>query len=54
MPVLSGLDLVKRLGQGNFPGRIIVYSSGLNDAALAEFSALGVDAAVQKCTPVQV
>ena len=54
MPFLSGLEFVKRVGERNFPGRKIVYSSGLNEAAMAEFLALGVDAVVQKGTAARV
>jgi len=50
MPFLTGLELVKLLRQRNFPGRIIVFSSGLDDALTAEFLALGVDAIVPKGT----
>ena len=54
MPFLNGLELVKRLRERNFPGRIIVFSAGLDEATSAKFVALRVDAMVPKGTAARV
>jgi CheY-like chemotaxis protein len=51
MPLLNGVELVKRLRERNFAGRIIVFSSGLDSDLTNEFRALQVDAIVPKGSP---
>ncbi len=43
MPRLNGLGLVEGLRRLHFPGRILVFSSELGEAATREYSRLGVD-----------
>lgn len=48
MPALGGTDLVGLLRQAHFAGRIIVYSSLLNDRDRARYEILGVNHIVEK------
>ncbi len=43
MPRMNGLDLVKNIRRLAFKGKIMVFSSELNPAIAAEYTALGVD-----------
>lgn len=55
MPELGGLDLVGLLRQARFPGRIVVYSSSLNDRVRARYELLGVNCFVEKsAVPAQL
>jgi two-component system chemotaxis response regulator CheY len=48
MPELDGADLVGLLRQARFAGRIIVYSSPLNERDRARYEILGVNQIVEK------
>ncbi len=48
MPVMNGLELVKEIRQLPYPGRIIVFSSELNESVHDEYLALGVDRVLAK------
>lgn len=48
MPNLTGLELVTRLRERGFPGRIMVFSSELSDAISAEYHRLDVDRILYK------
>jgi DNA-binding response OmpR family regulator len=48
MPRMSGLDLVRRLRQENFGGKIIVLSAHLTDENCRAYSELGVDGMLPK------
>lgn len=48
MPGLSGLELVERLRQANFPGRIIVHSAALAEKDTQAYRLMAVDAIVVK------
>lgn len=48
MPELGGIDLVARLRQASFAGRIVVYSSALDDCDHERYQLLGVDQFVEK------
>ena len=48
MPRMSGLDLVRRLRQENFSGKIVVLSAYLTDENRRAFSELGVDGMLPK------
>jgi len=43
MPKMDGLELVRRLRQMEFPGRIMVFSSELSEEICAEYADLRVD-----------
>ena len=48
MPVMNGLDLVQRVRQSSFSGKIIVFSSELNTAVHDHYRQLGVDLILPK------
>ncbi len=48
MPVMNGLELVKQIRQLPYPGRLIVFSSELNESVHDEYLALGVDRVLAK------
>jgi CheY-like chemotaxis protein len=48
MPRMSGLDLVRRLRQENFSGKIVILSAYLTDENRRAFSELGVDGMLSK------
>lgn len=48
MPVINGLELVRRLKAQNFPGKILVFSSELSWAVHKEYRELGVDRIIHK------
>lgn len=48
MPVMNGLDLVQRVRQSSFSGKIIVFSSELNAAVHDHYRQLGVDLILPK------
>jgi CheY-like chemotaxis protein len=48
MPEMGGTDLVGFLRQAGFPGRLVVYSSSLNERERARYVQLGVHAIVEK------
>lgn len=50
MPGINGLDLVRLLREARFPGRIVVHSSALNEADVAEYRRLAVDLVIPKST----
>lgn len=55
MPELSGADLVGLLRQAHFAGRIVVYSSLLNERDRARYEILGVNQIVEKsAVPAQL
>lgn len=43
MPILNGLEFVRRLRELDFPGRIMVFSSELSDLVARHYQALRVD-----------
>ena len=51
MPNMCGLDLVERLRQIGFPGRIVFFSSTLASESAERLRHLNVDAVVQKGGP---
>lgn len=52
MPGLLGTELVARLRQAHYPGRVVVHSSSLTDEVLAHYRGLGVACFVMKsCRP---
>ena len=53
MPRIGGVELVQRLREIAFPGRIIVFSSSLDPTLSAKFLALGVHGLVHKGTTPQ-
>ena len=48
MPVLNGLELVRRVRQLSFPGKIIVFSSELSETVHDQYRRLGVDLILPK------
>jgi CheY-like chemotaxis protein len=48
MPVMNGLDLVQRVRQSSFAGKIIVFSSELNPLVHDHYRQLGVDLILPK------
>lgn len=48
MPNLNGLELVKRLREQVFPGKIMVFSSELSPAVASEYERLKVDRILYK------
>jgi DNA-binding NarL/FixJ family response regulator len=48
MPNLTGLELVHGLRAVEYPGRIIVFSSELSPAVMAEYQRLKVDRVIYK------
>ncbi len=48
MPRMSGLDLVRRLRQENFSGKIIVLSAHLTEENCRAYTELGVDGMLPK------
>ena len=48
MPNLNGLELVKRLREQVFPGKIMVFSSELSPAVASEYARLKVDRILYK------
>ena len=48
MPNMNGLELVTRLRELEFPGRIMVFSSELSSDVAAEYEALKVDRVLYK------
>jgi two-component system chemotaxis response regulator CheY len=48
MPQMTGIELVKRLGDSLFPGKIMVLSAHLSSENRAAYEALGVDAMMSK------
>jgi CheY-like chemotaxis protein len=55
MPEVGGLDLVGLLRQAHFSGRIVVYSSSLNERDRARYEQLGVERFVEKsAVPAQL
>lgn len=48
MPNLNGLELVKRLREQAYPGKILVFSSELSPAIAAEYERLQVDRILYK------
>lgn len=48
MPQMSGLELVRRLRQSDFAGRIIVISSELGESTNLAYHELNVDALLKK------
>jgi CheY-like chemotaxis protein len=48
MPGMNGLDLVRALRAGDFPGRIVVFSSELSPSVHDEYQRLGVDLILPK------
>jgi CheY-like chemotaxis protein len=52
MPRLDGLELVRKLRESGFPGRIVVHTSHLSDAEVACYRGLAVDRILAK--PAQV
>jgi DNA-binding response OmpR family regulator len=48
MPRANGLQLVRRLRDAKYAGRIIVHSSGLSDADAAIYREMGVEKVVMK------
>lgn len=53
MPGLSGLGLVERLRQTEYPGRIVVQSGGLSGKEAASYRSFGVDLIVPKMLPAE-
>lgn len=52
MPNLSGMELVARLRTTDFAGKIIMFSSSLTPDDRAKLEDYGVDAVVEKGSPV--
>ena len=48
MPIMNGLELVTRLRQENFAGKIMVFSSELSDAIAREYRRFEVDRILYK------
>lgn len=48
MPVMNGLELVRGASQTEFTGRIVVFSSKLDETAQEAYRRLGVDLIVSK------
>ena len=48
MPRLDGLELVRRLRQQNFRGKIVVLSAHLTDERMRQYSELAVDRMLHK------
>jgi CheY-like chemotaxis protein len=48
MPFLSGLQLIEKLREAQFPGRIIVHSSNLRQSAADAYRAFAVDHILRK------
>lgn len=48
MPRMNGLELVRRLHNADFRGKIVVHSSAVGSGEITEYRALGVSDIVQK------
>lgn len=48
MPVMNGLELVRRLRERDFPGKIMVFSSDLSAEVAGEYQRLAVDRVLYK------
>jgi CheY-like chemotaxis protein len=48
MPLLNGVELVRRLRQNHFPGKIVVLTAYLSEQLEREYSALAVDRMLPK------
>jgi len=48
MPNVTGLELVRRLRDAKFPGKVIFFSSAFGEKDAARLQDLGVDAVLQK------
>ena len=48
MPRLNGLELVERLREAAFPGRIILYTAGVSAAEADRYRAFGVSSIIVK------
>ena len=48
MPRMTGIDLVRRLGDASFSGKILVLSAHLSEENRAAYEALGVDGMIPK------
>lgn len=48
MPLMNGLELVRHIRQMPYTGRIIVFSSELDESVQQEYLALGVDRVLAK------
>ena len=53
MPGLSGLGLVERLRQSEYPGRIVVQSGGLSSKEAASYRTFGVNLIIPKMLPAE-
>jgi CheY-like chemotaxis protein len=54
MPRMNGLELVRRLREADFRGKIVVHSSAVGSNEIAQYRALGVGDIVQKGTRPEV
>ncbi|MGA2691949.1 MAG: response regulator [Opitutaceae bacterium] len=54
METMNGLELVMRLREANFPGRIAVVSSELNDDVEVEYRRLGIEKILHKPVDLSV
>jgi CheY-like chemotaxis protein len=52
MPAMSGLQLVEKLRELGYPGRIIVHCSNLRDSAADAYRAFAVDRILRKPVPL--
>jgi CheY-like chemotaxis protein len=48
MPRLNGLELVELLHEADYPGRIILYTAGVNSEIADRYRTLGVSAIIAK------
>ena len=48
MPRMNGLELVRRLREAHFRGKIVVHSSAVGSGEITEYRALGVFDIIQK------
>lgn len=48
MPVMDGLELVHRLRESRYPGKIVIFSSELSERVTSAYQALHVDCILMK------